>query len=145
MLNLAAIAFGAFAIAFFLRRGNKAPKVRAWLFAAAGAGMGGLIASLVYKVLRHLNHVGEVSTGKLTGSAMSGAVLFLIVLVVIFEVIDPKNKTPHKWADYAMFVLPFLLVLAGGSYAELVAHAQNGELQAGNGLLGTIGDFIRDF
>lgn len=145
MGSLAVIAFGCFVVAFFLRRANKAPNIRAILFGAAGLGVGGLLADIVYKVLRVILHSSDIGTAKLFGGAIPGAILFIVVVYLLFEVGDPKNKTPHRWADYAMFVLPFLLVLAGGSYAEFVVHAQHGEVEAGSGFINFIHDVIREW
>lgn len=109
--------------ALMMRRGKKAPKFRGYIFAGAGLLIGG---GLLLSVMVWITHAAETVTGRTTSIAVGTAVPLCIIVgagVFLYTEFEPKNSSPHKWADWVALLFPALLLSMGGAWAAATTHA----------------------
>lgn len=121
-----------FLVALFARFEGKIPKTRAWMFFGAGATLGaGFIDQVVVKVVHELQNVTNVTTARLWGTAMPLLLLVGLMAWLFFKLLA-KGSSGHSAADFLMFILPAVLLAAGGSWALWAGDANHATTAIGN-------------
>lgn len=129
-----------FIVALIARWKGKVPRLRPWLFFGSGATLGvGLFSQISVKIVHLLEHVSSVTTAKFFGTATPLILVIGLAVWMFFELI-PKGASGHEWADAVMFLLPAVLVGAGGSWALLAADGGSATTSIMNSVITTIQD-----
>jgi hypothetical protein len=139
-MPIASIGAILFIVAAIARWKGKAPRLRAWMFFGAGCCLGaGLLARISLKVTHLLEHAASVGTSKFFGTATPLILVIGVAVWMFFELI-PKGASGHEYADFVMFLLPAVLIGAGGSWALLAYDGRSATTSIMNSVIGTIQD-----
>lgn len=135
-LTLGGIAAVCLAVALTLMFKKMAKRTVVYLMLVAGlAGFGGILGSLVDRIVNSAVDRAASATDKLSGQAIGGFILVVVMSIAMWPHIKPKDQPPTRMTPWIAFAYGAVLYAVGGVFSQIAGQSTNIVAQGANFLL----------
>jgi len=145
-LTLGGIAAVALAIALTFMFKKMAKRATVYLMLIAGlAGIGGILGSIVDRIVNSAVGGAASATERLSGQAIGGFIIIAVMSIALWPHVKPKGQPPTRLTPWIAFAYGAVLYAVGGVFSQMAGLSTNIVAQGANFLVSGATAFIQGF
>jgi drug/metabolite transporter (DMT)-like permease len=145
-LTLGGIAAVSLAIALTLMFKKMAKRTVVFLMLIAGlAGLGGILGSIIDRIVKSAVGGASSATDRLTGQAIGGFIIVAVLTICLWPHVKPKGQPPTRFTPWLAFVYGAVLYAVGGVFSQMAGLTTNIVAQGANLGFAALASFIQGF
>lgn len=145
-LTLGGIAAVSLAIALTFMFKKMAKRAVVYLMLIAGlAGFGGILGSVVDRIVNGSVDRATSAADRLSGQAVGGFIVVVVMTIALWPHIKPKGQPPTRLTPWIAFFYGAVLYAVGGVFSQIAGQSTNIVAQGANFLLSGAVAFFQGF